>query len=80
MANSLAQFIINWPTRHSQANQPVTDYIAPLVLLPAQLAGNNLGVLFSPVIPAKVLYIMSILLLIAVTSKVREVNIVRICI
>eukprot|EP00658_Telonema_sp_P-2_P047394 TRINITY_DN36054_c0_g1_i4.p1 TRINITY_DN36054_c0_g1~~TRINITY_DN36054_c0_g1_i4.p1 ORF type:complete len:483 (+),score=93.47 TRINITY_DN36054_c0_g1_i4:130-1578(+) len=70
MANSAAQFIINWPTRHTQTDQPVTDYIAPLVLLPAQLAGNNLGVLLSPVIPADALYIMSIGLLLAVTAKV----------
>jgi len=70
MANSAAQFIVNWRSRHTQTDQPVTDYIAPLVLLPAQLAGNNLGVLFSPVIPADVLYILSVCLLCMVTAKV----------
>ena len=70
MANSFAQFLINWPIRHTQCDQPVLDYVAPLVLLPAQLAGNNLGVLLSPVIPADVLYILSICLLAMVTAKV----------
>jgi hypothetical protein len=33
------------------AARPVTDFIAPLILLPAQLGGNNIGVLAASLFP-----------------------------
>ena len=44
--------------------------MAPLVLLPAQLGGNNIGVLAGGVLPPDLLYVASIALLLAVTAKV----------
>jgi hypothetical protein len=70
MANSVAQFIINWNKKHPEANRPSVDYFAPLILLPAQLGGNNLGVLAGGVLPPDLLYVASICLLCAVTCKV----------
>ncbi len=37
---------------HSQLRcRPVTDFAAPLILLPAQLGGNNIGVLAASLFP-----------------------------
>ena len=70
MANSVAQFIINWNKKHPEADRPSVDYFAPLILLPAQLGGNNIGVLAGAVLPPNLLYCLSIVLLCCVCTKV----------
>jgi len=61
---------VNFRAKHPHANRPVTDYFAPLILLPAQLGGNNIGVLAGAIFPKDVLIVGSCFLLICVTAKV----------
>ena len=71
--NAVAQLIINYPQRHpfvQQPGKPLIDYAVPLILLPPQLGGNNLGVLLNPVIPPNILYILAEILLLYATFRV----------
>eukprot|EP01060_Flectonema_neradi_P034907 TRINITY_DN6263_c1_g1_i1.p1 TRINITY_DN6263_c1_g1~~TRINITY_DN6263_c1_g1_i1.p1 ORF type:complete len:507 (+),score=107.16 TRINITY_DN6263_c1_g1_i1:73-1593(+) len=71
--NAVAQLIINYPQRHpfvQEPGKPLIDYAVPLILLPPQLGGNNLGVLLNPVIPPNILYILAELLLLYATFRV----------
>eukprot|EP01061_Rhynchopus_euleeides_P014033 TRINITY_DN24337_c0_g1_i1.p1 TRINITY_DN24337_c0_g1~~TRINITY_DN24337_c0_g1_i1.p1 ORF type:complete len:513 (+),score=222.44 TRINITY_DN24337_c0_g1_i1:88-1626(+) len=73
MGNSLAQLIINFPQRHpfvEEPGKPLIDYAVPLILLPAQLGGNNLGVLLNPMIPPDILIVLAEMLLAYATFRV----------
>ena len=73
MGNSIAQLVINFRQRHPYVpgpGRPLIDYMVPLLLLPPQLGGNNLGVLLNPMIPPDVLIVLAELLLAYATFRV----------
>ena len=73
MGNSIAQLVINFPQRHPFVDgpgKPLIDYAVPLILLPAQLGGNNLGVLLNPMIPPDILIVFAEMLLAYATLRV----------
>eukprot|EP01065_Artemidia_motanka_P029113 TRINITY_DN3506_c0_g1_i1.p1 TRINITY_DN3506_c0_g1~~TRINITY_DN3506_c0_g1_i1.p1 ORF type:complete len:573 (+),score=167.66 TRINITY_DN3506_c0_g1_i1:66-1721(+) len=78
MGNSVAQLLVNLPLRHdhrfvtTDRRKPMIDYSVPLLLLPGQLGGNNLGVLFFPIFPPDLLIIISEMLLAFATIRVFE--------
>ena len=62
--NAIAQNIVNLQRKHPlQANRPLVDFSAPLLLLPAQLGGNSLGVLIGPSFPSTIMTILASVLL-----------------
>ena len=62
--NSIAQNLVNLRRRHPLAPyRPMVDFDIPLLLLPAQLAGNSVGVLVGAIFPATVMVILACLLL-----------------
>eukprot|EP00755_Sulcionema_specki_P015541 Sspe_Gene.59695::Locus_32799_Transcript_1_9_Confidence_0.400_Length_1670::g.59695::m.59695 len=71
--NSVAQLVVNLRQRHPLVGglgKPLIDFYVPLVLLPSQLGGNNLGVLFEPMIPPNVLVLLAECLLAYATFRV----------
>ena len=68
--NSIAQNLVNLRRRHPLAPyRPMVDFDIPLLLLPAQLAGNSVGVLVGAIFPATVMVILACLLLLLASSK-----------
>ena len=66
--NYLFQVMINIFKRHPiDPTRPLIYYDIVLVLLPAELGGNNLGVIMSTIFPASVLYILAIAVLFIAT-------------
>ncbi|KAJ1460342.1 hypothetical protein M885DRAFT_509283 [Pelagophyceae sp. CCMP2097] len=64
MGNGLAQLAVNARRRHpADSWQTLIDWDAVLVLLPAQVAGGNVGVVVGTLFPTTALYVMSMLLL-----------------
>lgn len=63
LGTMIAQNFVNLQRRHPELDQPLIDFIAPLLLLPALLAGCAIGVSLSPVFPAGVLIMLSTVLL-----------------
>eukprot|EP00756_Hemistasia_phaeocysticola_P043946 Hpha_TRINITY_DN17530_c0_g1::TRINITY_DN17530_c0_g1_i1::g.92472::m.92472 len=78
MGNSVAQLLVNIPQRHDHAfvttdrRKHIIDFSVPLLLLPGQLGGNNLGVMFEPIFPTNILIIVSEVLLAFATFRVFE--------
>ena len=68
--NAIAQNLVNFRRRHPHdPSRALIDYDVPLLLLPAQLGGNSLGVLLSPVLPATAVELLACGLLLYAASK-----------
>jgi len=68
--NSVAQNLVNLQRRHPKdQRRPLVDFDVPLLLLPAQLGGNAVGVILSPVLPSTLLVLLSCAVLVLATSK-----------
>lgn len=64
LGNTLVQLLINIRTRHPNCVSRMAVYWdMVVVMLPAQLAGANLGVIFADMVPTTVSYIAAILVL-----------------
>lgn len=64
VGNSLVMLCFNAPQRHPAApTRPLIHYELALLLLPAMLAGSNLGVLVGRVFPPTLLILLSLVLL-----------------
>ena len=62
--NAIAQNLINAPRTHPHSTKrPLIDLDVPLLMLPAQLGGNTIGVLLGPVLPASAVESLAIVLL-----------------
>eukprot|EP00164_Ancoracysta_twista_P004429 GFYU01005978.1.p1 GENE.GFYU01005978.1~~GFYU01005978.1.p1 ORF type:complete len:507 (-),score=168.80 GFYU01005978.1:58-1578(-) len=68
--NSIAQFIVNCNKRNMDSGELLIDYSVALLLLPSQLAGNNLGILIGQMLPGDIVVLLSVLLLVFVTGRV----------
>jgi len=70
MGNSLVMLFWNAPQRHPAcARRPLIDYELALLLLPAMLAGSNLGVIVGRVLPSTVLIVLALVVLLFATFK-----------
>jgi len=70
VGNAFVMLFFNMPQRHPGAPQrPLIHYELALLILPAMLAGSNLGVLVSRVFPPTLLIILSLVLLLFATLK-----------
>jgi len=70
MGNSLVMLFWNAPQRHpSCTKRPLIDYELALLLLPAMLAGSNLGVLVGRTLPSTALIFFSLVVLLFATVK-----------
>lgn len=70
MGNALAMLFFNLKLRHPHcAARPLVHYDLVLLLLPAMLAGSNLGVLTGRIFPPTLLIILSMFLLAFATLK-----------
>ena len=68
--NAIAQNIVNLQRKHPlMPNRPLVDFSAPLLLLPAQLGGNSLGVLIGPSFPGTIMTILASILLTLAGAK-----------
>jgi uncharacterized membrane protein YfcA len=64
LGNFISQIIVNFPKHHpAKMTRPVIYIEMILVLLPAQLAGSNVGALLSKILPQSVLYILALCVL-----------------
>lgn len=64
MGNTLLQMLINSRTRHPTKKERSAIYWDVIaVMLPAELAGSNLGVILSDIMPSTILYIGAIIVL-----------------
>ena len=70
LGNAIAQNSINLLRRHPLTrSRPLVDFGLPLLLLPAQLAGNSLGVLVGKVLPSTTIELCACVLLFATGIK-----------
>jgi len=70
MGNSLVMLFWNAPQRHPACvRRPLIDYELALLLLPAMLAGSNLGVVVGRVLPSTILVFLSLVVLLFATVK-----------
>merc|ERR1719181_2401142 len=70
MGNALMMLFFNGPQRHPFCPQrPLIHYELALVLMPAMLAGSNLGVLVNRICPATLLVTLALVLLLLTTLK-----------
>ena len=70
MGNYLAQILINVRRRHPHSKfRAMIDLDVPLMLLPAQLVGNAIGLLLAPILPATGIEILACLLLFYAATK-----------
>lgn len=70
VGNAIAQNLVNLRRRHPlDASRPLVDFDIPLLLLPAQLGGNALGVMFAPALPSAALIILAAAILMLAASK-----------
>ena len=69
--NAIAQNTINSRRRHPQSNvhRPLIDFDLPLLLLPAQLAGNSMGVLVGKLLPSTPIEVVALALLLFAATK-----------
>ena len=68
--NAVAQNSVNLRRRHPLlAKRPLVDFAVPILLLPAQLGGNSLGVLLGPSFPGTIMTILASLLLTLAGAK-----------
>ena len=77
LGNAVAQNIINLQRSHpKEPRRPMVDFDVPLLLLPVQLGGNALGVIFEQVVPKSLLLVLAccVLLLAATKTLVRGVK------
>mmetsp|Transcript_9654 Transcript_9654/g.24692 ORF Transcript_9654/g.24692 Transcript_9654/m.24692 type:complete len:408 (-) Transcript_9654:274-1497(-) len=68
--NTMSQLIINLrrPQPHDPT-KPLVDFVAVLMLTPAQLGGGNIGVILETILPATLLVLLSILVLAMASVK-----------
>lgn len=70
MGNALMMLFFNAPQRHPFCpERPLIHYELALVLMPAMLAGSNLGVITGKIFPATALVILALVLLALTTIK-----------
>lgn len=70
MGNAFAQLMINAPQRHPSApHRPLIHYELALLVLPAILGGNSLGVVIGRIFPPTLLIILSLVMLALATFK-----------
>ena len=68
--NAIAQNAVNLRRHHPlQPGRPLVDFAAPILLLPAQLGGNSLGVLVGPSFPGTIMTILASILLTLAGAK-----------
>lgn len=68
--NTLSQFVINLRRpQPNDASKPLVDFVAVLMLTPAQLGGGNIGVILETILPASLLVLLSILVLAMASVK-----------
>jgi uncharacterized membrane protein YfcA len=65
MGNTLSQFVVNSRTRHPECRTRMAIYWDMVaIMMPAELAGSNLGVVFSDSVPSTVSFICALIVLI----------------
>ena len=70
MGSSIAQTLVNMQGRHPHSTlRAMIDLDVPLMLLPAQLVGNAIGVLLTPTLPATSVEILACVLLFCAATK-----------
>ena len=68
--NAIAQNLINSRRSHPHTSaRPLADFDVPLLLLPAQLGGNALGVLIGPSLPPTGVQLLAVVLLLFASFK-----------
>ena len=71
LGSMVAQNAVNLTRRHPHdADRPLVDFVAPLLLLPAQLAGSAIGLALRTLFPSGLLVTLSVGLLCTVALKV----------
>jgi uncharacterized membrane protein YfcA len=68
--NAIAQNAVNLRRHHPlQPGRPLVDFAVPILLLPAQLGGNSLGVLVGPSFPGTIMTLLASILLTLAGAK-----------
>ena len=68
--NAIAQNAVNLRRHHPlQPGRPLVDFAVPILLLPAQLGGNSLGVLVGPSFPGTIMAALASALLTLAGAK-----------
>ena len=68
--NAIAQNAVNLRRHHPlQPGRPLVDFAVPIMLLPAQLGGNSLGVLVGPSFPGTIMTALASILLTLAGAK-----------
>ena len=68
--NAIAQNAVNLRRHHPlQPGRPLVDFAVPILLLPAQLGGNSLGVLVGPSFPGTIMTVLASILLTLAGAK-----------
>ena len=71
LGNTLSQVLVNlYKTHPLDETRPVIDFNLVSILLPAQIGGANVGVLFAAALPSASLMILAMLMLLSVSLKV----------
>lgn len=71
LGNTLSQVVVNLRKTHPlDETRPLIDFNLVSVLLPAQIGGANLGVLFAASLPSASLMILAMVMLLVVSLKI----------
>jgi uncharacterized membrane protein YfcA len=70
LGNIIAQNAVNLPRRHPTRDAPLIDFTAPLLLLPAQLSGNAIGLSLRTLFPPGGLIVLCTAVLLLISRKV----------
>ena len=71
LGNTFSQVIVNMQKTHPlDETRPLIDFQLVSVLLPAQIGGANIGVLFAPALPSAALMILAMVMLLSVSLKI----------